>query len=72
MYDAEKASIIDLARELDVRLDGKPATVAGRLEPFAVVAALDGSASIQWSWATVARMVRAAESKGRRVEFKSK
>lgn len=39
-------------------LDGKPALVAGRLEPFATIATVDGSQAIQFAWHTVNRIMR--------------
>jgi hypothetical protein len=38
-------------------LDGKPATICGRLERFATVATLDGSASAEFSWHACANVL---------------
>jgi hypothetical protein len=38
-------------------LNGKPATICGRLEKFATVAALDGSARAQFSWHACANVL---------------
>ena len=42
-----------------VTLDGKPAIIAGRLNPFATIAALDGSAAYEWAWGTATRIADA-------------
>jgi hypothetical protein len=38
-------------------LDGKLATVSGRLNSHATIAILDGSQSVQFAWATVNRIM---------------
>lgn len=38
-------------------LDGKPANICGRLNQFAIVRTLDGTASAEFSWPAVARIV---------------
>lgn len=40
-----------------VTLNGKPATVTGRLCSFAIVRTLDGSMAIEWAWPAVERIV---------------
>lgn len=54
-----KVKIIDRAALIETRvtLDGKPACIAGRLNPFATVATLDGKARFEFTWETVARIV---------------
>lgn len=46
-------------------LDGKPAKIVGRLKDFATVAALDCSASVEFAWETVNRIMCG------KMEFKS-
>ena len=41
--------LFEHAYHLEITLDGKPATLAGSKGEFMVVAALDGSATFQWS-----------------------
>ncbi len=38
-------------------LNGKQAVICGRLNPFAVVRALDGSISAEFSWQAVSRII---------------
>jgi hypothetical protein len=40
-----------------VTLDGRPATISGYSQPFAMVRSLDGKSGAEWSWETVARIV---------------
>lgn len=43
-----------------VTLYGQPATIAGALQPFAVVRRLDGKGgAVEFAWSTVARIVAA-------------
>lgn len=58
MTTDQKYALIDRAHELKITLDGKPATLAGAKQPFAGVAALDGSTGwVQFSWDAVARIL---------------
>ena len=43
----------------DCTLDGKPAVIAGALEPFATVAQLPHGMTVEYAWPTVARIVAA-------------
>lgn len=42
-----------------VTLDGRPAMIAGRLNRFATVIALDGGARADWTWRAAGRIVAA-------------
>lgn len=44
--------------ELTVTLNGKPATVKGRLLKFPVIRTLDGLNSAEFSWETIIRVIR--------------
>ena len=57
--DAERSALIDDV-DRKARLDGQPAVICGRREPFAIVAALDGSGKrLELSWPTVKRIMHA-------------
>lgn len=41
-----------------ITLDGEPAKITGRLEPFATISALPDGPSYQWSWKSTLQIVR--------------
>jgi hypothetical protein len=71
MCDAQKTSLMDRSLDYKLTVNGHPATICGRLNPFAMVVALDGSGvKAEYAWDTVKRILDKAAVTGR-AEFKA-
>jgi hypothetical protein len=49
--------IKDLLVDIQVTLNGKPAYIKGRLNPYATIQSRDSSENYQWSWEAARRIV---------------
>ena len=53
----EKDDLVLLSHVLGATLDGEPARIVGRLNPFATVAQVKGPLALEWSWEAVKRIM---------------
>lgn len=57
MNTERKENLIDRSKAMKITLDGKPATIGGRLLNFAIVGTVDGSQKYEWAWETVQKIL---------------
>jgi len=53
----EKDDLVLLSYINGCTLDGKPACIGGRLNPFASVGHIDGPLTVEWAWETAKRIM---------------
>lgn len=64
--DAERCSLMEAWEEMKGTLEGRESVVSGRLLPFAVVSALDGSGlAVEYSWETLRNLIYKARVIGK-------